>query len=462
MKNCAVILAAGQGTRMKSELPKVLHEVCGRALVEHVLAACTDAGIERTVTVVGNGKEAVMARLEGKCEFAVQEQRLGTGHAAMMAMPALENEHGYCVICAGDMPLISGKTLRALMEKAEAEGLSACVLSASVADPTGYGRIVRDIDGTVRAIVEQKDATEEQKKIKEVNTSVYCFALCELRRALTQLRPNNAQGEYYLTDTLEILRQEGKRVDAFCMEDETEAMGINDRVQLARAQKLMQRRINEMHMREGVTLVDPDTIYIEAGEEIGSDTVIYPSNYLASGTRIGKNCTLHSGNRLENAVLGDGVEVASSTLLSCFVGSRTTVGPNAYLRPKAKIGEGARIGDFVEIKNAVIGNGSKVSHLSYVGDAEIGESCNIGCGVVFVNYDGKHKFRTSVGDRVFVGSNSNIVAPVTLSSGAYIAAGSTVTKSVEGGALCIARARQEEKPGWADRLREKWQSEEIK
>ena len=462
MKNCAVILAAGQGTRMKSELPKVLHEVCGRALVEHVLAACAEAEIERTVVVVGNGKEQVMQRLAGQCEFAVQAQRLGTGHAAMMAMPALAEESGYCVICAGDMPLISGNTLRALMQKAQQEALSACVLSARVQDPTGYGRIIRDLDGTVQAIVEQKDATEEQKRIREVNTSVYCFALEDLRQALTQLKPNNAQGEYYLTDTLSVLKAQGRRVDAFCMEDETEAMGINDRVQLAQAQKLMQRRLNERHMRAGVTLLDPETTYIEAGVEIGSDTVIYPNNYLGTGTRIGKNCVLHGGNRMEAAVLGDGVTVSASTLLSCSVGSGTTVGPNAYLRPNARIGEHARIGDFVEIKNAVIGNGSKVSHLAYVGDAEIGEKCNIGCGVVFVNYDGKHKYRTVVGNRVFVGSNANVVAPVTLEDGAYIAAGSTVTRSVKGGALCIARARQEEKPGWADRLYEKWQDEEKK
>lgn len=455
--DCAcVVLAAGQGTRMKSQMPKVLHNVCGKALIEHVLTAA--AGISDTpVVVIGNGSQQVRALLGDSVRYALQAERKGTGHAVMECFDQVEIHNKYTLVCAGDMPLITAASLEALCEKAE--GFGACVLSAELENPYGYGRIVRNIDGTFKRIVEQKDATSGEAEGKEVNTSVYVFRTELLREALKQLSPANAQGEYYLTDCLEII---GNRtpIGVLCLSDATEAFGINDRVQLAEAAALMQYRINAEHMRAGVTIIDPYNTYIEAEVEIGVDTVIYPGNYIGRGSRIGSNCTLVGSNRLEAARLGDGVTVSASTLLSCSVGDNTTVGPNAYLRPKAVIGKNARIGDFVEIKNAVIGNGSKVSHLSYVGDAEVGEGCNIGCGVVFVNYDGKHKFHSKVGDRVFIGSNANIVAPVVLEDGAYIAAGSTVTKDIPPGALCVARCREYIKEEWADRLRASWLEEE--
>ncbi|MDD6203814.1 MAG: bifunctional UDP-N-acetylglucosamine diphosphorylase/glucosamine-1-phosphate N-acetyltransferase GlmU [Firmicutes bacterium] len=450
-----IILAAGQGTRMKSTMPKVLHKVCGRALVEHVLTACSGTG--KPAVVIGNGSEMVRGLLGDSVRYAMQEQRKGTGHAVMECFRQLDIDTEYTLVCAGDMPLITAQTLQELCKRAE--GLGACVLSACMDNPFGYGRIIRNQDGTFKKIVEQKDATAQEAEVREVNTSVYVFRTELLRSALKQITPANAQGEYYLTDCLEIISREAP-IGVMCLDDPDEAFGINDRVQLAQAEAIMRRRINCGHMKNGVTLTDPDNTYIEAGVSIGADTVIYPGSYIGTGTVIGSRCVLRGANRIENSVIGDGVSVEASTLLSCRVGDGTTVGPNAYLRPGAVIGRKARIGDFVEIKNASVGDGSKVSHLSYVGDADVGSGCNIGCGVVFVNYDGKHKFRSVVGDRVFVGSNANIVAPVHLADGAYIAAGSTVTRDIPSGALCVARSREYIKEEWADKLRASWEEEE--
>lgn len=449
-----VILAAGQGTRMKSDMPKVLHKVCGLALVEHVIQACRSIG--EPVVIIGNGSEKVKALLGDGVSYALQAERKGTGHAVMECFTQVEINTEYTLVCAGDMPLITGASLERLC--ACMEGKGACVLSASMEDPFGYGRIIRNADGTFKKIVEQKDATAEEALVNEVNTSVYVFKTKLLADALKRITPANAQGEYYLTDCLEIINRT-EPIGVMCLEDATEAFGINDRVQLAEAAAIMQRKINNMHMRNGVTLIDPCNTYIEAGVEIGSDTVIYPGSYIGKGSKIGKNCILMGGNRFDNAVVGDGCTVEASVLLNCKVGDGTTVGPNAYLRPKAVIGNNARIGDFVEIKNATIGDGSKVSHLSYVGDATVGKKCNIGCGTVFVNYDGKHKHRSVVGDNVFVGSNSNLIAPVELKDGAYIAAGSTVTRDIPSGSLCVARSREYIKEGWADELRRSWERE---
>ncbi len=453
-----IILAAGQGTRMKSELPKVLHSVCGLPIVMHVCRAFAEAGIQRPVAVVGNKHEMVMQAMGQSVDFAYQEKQLGTGHAVLTALPQIA-EDGLVVICAGDMPLITGETISQLIKNTLERDYAACVLTAVLPSSAGYGRIVRGKNGELIKIVEERDASPEEKEIREVNTSVYCFQVKALRGVLSRLRPDNAQGELYLTDALELLSAAGARTGAMQAEDYREAMGINDRVQLAQAAKLMQKRINRRHMLNGVTLIDPESIYIDWDVEIGRDTVIYPNNYLCSGTVIGEGCTLYEGNRLEKSRLGDGVSIRCSTLIEAEVGSNSTVGPNAYLRPKAIVGNNARIGDFVELKNCSIGNKSKVSHLAYVGDADVGSGCNIGCGVVFVNYDGKHKFRSKIGDNVFVGSNSNLVAPVVLEDGAYVAAGSTVTQDVPGGALCIARARQTVKPGWAEQKRREWEKE---
>ena len=346
------------------------------------------------------------------------------------------------------MPLITADTFNSLVETAIENEMSACVLTAVVENPFGYGRIIRDADGSVSGIVEQRDATEEQKLICEVNTSIYCFKIPELLDALTKVNSNNAQGELYLTDTLGILRSAGKKVGACIAKDVTEAMGINDRVQLSEAERVMRRRINERIMREGVTLIDPDSTYIEPDVTVGNDTVIYPGTYLAGKTVIGNNCVLRGNNFIDNSVIGNGVQICGAVINGAKIGDNTTVGPYAFIRPESEIGANVRVGDFVEIKKSVIGDNTKVSHLTYVGDAEVGKNVNLGCGTVFANYDGEKKHRTTVGDNAFIGCNSNLVAPLEVGENAFVAAGSTVTENVEANDLCIARSRQTVKKGW--------------
>lgn len=454
MIQTALILAAGEGKRMKSALPKVMHKVCGLPLIEYVLQAVSAVSDGAPVAVVGNGKELVEEYLGDRVRYAVQHERKGTAHAVMTARSYLAGQQGYVTVTAGDMPAITAETFIALAEYTKTQKLAACVLTAVVPDATGYGRILRGEDGSVAGIVEHRDATEEQKKINEINTSIYCFDIESLLFALDRVKADNAQGELYLTDTIAILRAAGKAVGGFIAADPQEAEGINDRVQLQAAEKVMRRRINTRLMEEGVTLIDADSTYIEKTVTVGKDTVIYPGNVLSGGTVIGENCILYPNNRMENAVIGDGVTVQSSVILDARVGDGTTVGPYAYLRPHTEVGKKARIGDFVELKNARIGDGSKVSHLTYVGDGDVGIDCNIGCGVVFVNYDGKNKFRTSVADHAFIGSNSNLVAPLQIGSHAFVAAGSTVTEDVPDNALCIARGRQVNKADWVLKKKE--------
>ncbi len=448
MYKTALILAAGDGKRMKSELPKVLHKVCGKELIAHVLKAVSRISDDAPIVITGNKRELIESLLKDKARFVVQPERRGTAHAVLCAKDYLEGREGYVTVTAGDMPLITEQTFEILLQKTVSEGLDACVLTAVVENADGYGRILRDEKNGVYGIVEHRDASEEQKKIQEINTSVYCFKVDSLLDALKKVRNNNVQGELYLTDTLAILKEEGKKIGACILEDAMEAMGINDRVQLAQAEKVMRRSINEKIMRSGVTLIDPDNTYIEADVEIGQDTVIYPNNLLSKGTKIGRDCILFPGSRIEASVIGDRCEIQASVILESRIGKETKIGPNAYLRPNSVIGDYVRIGDFVEVKNSTIGNGSKVSHLTYVGDAEMGQNCNVGCGTVFVNYDGAHKHHTQVGDHVFIGCNTNLIAPVKVGNNAFIAAGSTVTEDVEENDLCIARARQCVKKGW--------------
>jgi bifunctional UDP-N-acetylglucosamine pyrophosphorylase/glucosamine-1-phosphate N-acetyltransferase len=448
MYKTSLILAAGDGKRMKSEVPKVMHKVCGYPLVKHVYNAVKTISDDEPIVITGRCGELLHNLFGDTARYAEQAERRGTAHAVMCGQHYLEGKEGYVIITAGDMPMITAETFKKLVDTSIENGMSACVLTAVVDDAFGYGRIIRDENGFVLGIVEHRDATEEQKKIKEINTSIYCFNISDLLNALKKVDSNNAQGELYLTDTLSILRSEGKRVGACIASDATEAMGINDRVQLAAAEKMMRKRINEKIMREGVTLIDPESTYIEAGVVIGSDTTVYAGNLITGNTVIGKNCILYPNSRIDNAVIDDGVEVQCSVILSSKIGANTKVGPNAYIRPETVIGENARIGDFVEIKKSTIGNNTKVSHLTYVGDAQVGENCNMGCGTVFVNYDGKEKHKTVVGDHVFIGCNVNLIAPVKIGDNAFIAAGSTVTDDVEENDLCIARARQTNKKGW--------------
>ncbi len=449
----AIVLAAGEGKRMKSNTPKILHKAAGKALSEWVVDAAAEATDQPPVLVIGKNADMVKDYFGERVRYAVQSEPLGSGHAVMAASEYLTGD-GYVIVVAGDMPLIQAQTLKHLAQTAADQALGACLLTATVDDATGYGRVIRGEDGGVKRIVEHRDATEEQKAIREINLSVYCFGAALLREALASLKPNNVQGEYYLTDCIEYISSSGKRIEAVSCVSADEWMGVNDRVQLADAAKKLRRRINNELMLSGVTMIDPDSTYIEASVTVQQDVTIYPGVTLEGTTVIKQGAVLYPGSRIANSTIGAGTTVQNAVVLSATVGDNSTIGPYAYLRPGSLIGNGCRVGDFVEVKNAHIKDGAKVSHLSYIGDGEIGEKSNIGCGVVFVNYDGKKKSKTIVGKNAFIGCNANLVAPVTIGDGAYVAAGSTVTKDVEEDALCVARSRQTVIEGWAKRRRE--------
>lgn len=447
----SVILAAGMGTRMKSKMPKVLHKVCGKPLSKWVIDASEAAGADKVCTVVGHKAETVKEVLGDVCEFALQAEQKGTGHAVMQAIDVIKNSKGEVVILNGDTPLITAETINKAIEYHKNNGNQATVITAILDDATGYGRIVRDNDGSVLKIVEQKDASEEEKKINEVNSGMYVFDAQSLVYALDKITPNNAQGEYYLTDTLEILLSAGKKIGGYAISDNDEIRGINDRVQLNEAEKIMQKRINEYHMRNGVTMRNPESVYIEDGVEIGNDTEICQNVTIKSGTKIGSDCVIGSGSMLDRAVIHDGVDVLSSVILESEVDEGTHVGPFAYIRPNCHVGKEVKVGDFVELKNSNIDDGTKISHLTYIGDSDVGKRVNFGCGTVTCNYDGKKKYRTTIGDDCFVGCNTNFVSPINVGDGVYIAAGSTITEDIPENSLSIARARQVNKEGWKDK-----------
>ena len=447
----SVILAAGMGTRMKSKMPKVLHTVCGKPLSKWVIDASKAAGADKVCAVVGHKAETVKEVLGYVCEFALQAEQKGTGHAVMQAIDVIKNSKGEVVILNGDTPLITAETINKAIEYHKNNDNQATVITAILDDATGYGRIVRDNDGSVLKIVEQKDASEEEKKINEVNSGMYVFDAQSLVYALDKITPNNAQGEYYLTDTLEILLSAGKKIGGYAISDNDEIRGINDRVQLNEAEKIMQKRINEYHMRNGVTMRNPESVYIEDGVEIGNDTEICQNVTIKSGTKIGSDCVIGSGSMLDRAVIHDGVDVLSSVILESEVDEGTHVGPFAYIRPNCHVGKEVKVGDFVELKNSNIDDGTKISHLTYIGDSDVGKRVNFGCGTVTCNYDGKKKYRTTIGDDCFVGCNTNFVSPINVGDGVYIAAGSTITEDIPENSLSIARARQVNKEGWKDK-----------
>ena len=447
----SVILAAGMGTRMKSKMPKVLHKVCGKPLSKWVIDASKAAGADKVCAVVGHKAETVKEVLGDVCKFALQAEQKGTGHAVMQAIDVIKNSKGEVVILNGDTPLITAETINKAIEYHKNNGNQATVITAILDDATGYGRIVRDNDGSVLKIVEQKDASKEEKKINEVNSGMYVFDAQSLVYALDKITPNNAQGEYYLTDTLEILLSAGKKIGGYAISDNDEIRGINDRVQLNEAEKIMQKRINEYHMRNGVTMRNPESVYIEDGVEIGNDTEICQNVTIKSGTKIGSDCVIGSGSMLDRAVIHDGVDVLSSVILESEVDEGTHVGPFAYIRPNCHVGKEVKVGDFVELKNSNIDDGTKISHLTYIGDSDVGKRVNFGCGTVTCNYDGKKKYRTTIGDDCFVGCNTNFVSPINVGDGVYIAAGSTITEDIPENSLSIARARQVNKEGWKDK-----------
>ena len=447
----SVILAAGMGTRMKSKMPKVLHKVCGKPLSKWVIDASEAAGADKVCAVVGHKAETVKEVLGDVCEFALQAEQKGTGHAVMQAIDVIKNSKGEVVILNGDTPLITAETINKAIEYHKNNGNQATVITAILDDATGYGRIVRDNDGSVLKFFAQKDASKEEKKINEVNSGMYVFDAQSLVYALDKITPNNAQGEYYLTDTLEILLSAGKKIGGYAISDNDEIRGINDRVQLNEAEKIMQKRINEYHMRNGVTMRNPESVYIEDGVEIGNDTEICQNVTIKSGTKIGSDCVIGSGSMLDRAVIHDGVDVLSSVILESEVDEGTHVGPFAYIRPNCHVGKEVKVGDFVELKNSNIDDGTKISHLTYIGDSDVGKRVNFGCGTVTCNYDGKKKYRTTIGDDCFVGCNTNFVSPINVGDGVYIAAGSTITEDIPENSLSIARARQVNKEGWKDK-----------
>ncbi|MGF7015762.1 bifunctional UDP-N-acetylglucosamine diphosphorylase/glucosamine-1-phosphate N-acetyltransferase GlmU [Ornithinibacillus bavariensis] len=452
-KRYAIILAAGQGTRMKSKLYKVLHPVLGKPMVQHVLEHVKAVGLEEIVTVVGYGSDKVKEQLGETSEYVLQEEQLGTGHAVMQAEELLQDKKGTTIVVCGDTPLISEETFQKLVEFHEKEGSKATILTAKAEKPYGYGRVIRNANQEVERIVEQKDASPEELLVDEINTGTYCFDNEVLFEALRSVTNENAQGEYYLTDVIEILKKKSEKVMAFLCPDFDETLGVNDRLALAQAEKLMKRRINEMHMRNGVTIIDPDNTYIETDVVIESDVVIYPGTMISGPSIIRENAIIGPNSEIVNCEVGKDTVIKQSVATDSKIGERVKIGPFAHIRPDAVIADEVKIGNFVEIKKSELGVGSKVSHLSYIGDAHVGSNVNIGCGTITVNYDGKNKHLTTIEDDAFIGCNSNLIAPVTIGKGSYVAAGSTITKDVPADALSVARARQANKEGYATRIK---------
>ena len=411
----AVVLAAGKGTRMKSNKSKLVQKIYGKEIVLRSVENARKAGIDNIVAVVGHQKEEVQAVLGDSVKYAFQEEMLGTGHAVMQAKDYLEGKKGKVVVLNGDVPILRPETIKNLVEKSISNKEYATLLTAIYDDPYGYGRIIRDRGGNVEAIIEEKDATEVQREINEINAGIYCFDIEELLKALDLINNNNASGEYYITDVIKIMNDRGLKTGAVIVEDNTEILGVNDRVQLEILTKILRMRINAEHMKNGVTIEDSSTTYIYDDVEIGRDTVIHPNTTIKSGTSIGENCE---------------------------------IGPNSYIREGCKLANKVKIGSFVEIKKAIVGEGTKIPHLSYMGDCEIGPRTNIGCGTITCNYDGYKKSKTIIGEHCFIGSNVNLVAPVTVEDEAFVAAGSTITDDVPAYALAIARQRQINKDGW--------------
>lgn len=411
----AIVMAAGKGTRMKSKKSKLVHQIYGKELVKRAVENARKAGINDVITVVGYQKEQVQAVLGDTVKYAIQEEMLGTGHAVMQAKKYLKGKKGKVVILSGDVPILRPTTIQSLVEKSIERKEYATLLTAIYDNPSGYGRIIRDEGGNVKAIIEDKDATEMQKEIKEINAGIYCFDIKELLDALDSITSDNAQGEYYLTDVIKIMNDKGLKTGAVIVEDNTEILGVNDKVQLELLTRVLRVRINTEHMRNGVTIEDINTTYIYDDVEIGADTVIHPNTTIKSGVKIGEDCE---------------------------------IGPNAYIREGCDLANKVKIGSFVEIKKAKIAEGTKVPHLSYMGDCEIGSKTNIGCGTITCNYDGFNKSKTIIGDNSFIGSNTNLVAPVTLGNNTFVAAGSTITDDVPDYALAIARQRQTNKEDW--------------
>lgn len=448
----SIILAAGEGTRMKSTTPKVLHKILGVPMLEYVINSSKDADFEKVCVIIGHKADKVQEYFKDQ-DVIFREQPMGdeypygTGYAVMQSLEDFEDDDTV-VILNGDTPLIKAETLDELLVFHDLGHFACTILTADLNDPTGYGRIVRDDDARIVKIVEQKDANEKEKLIREINSGIFAFNGKALKSALAKLNTDNAQGELYLTDVIKILVSEKQKIGGFKLKDKREILGVNRRDSLAVCTQIMKERINKEVMINGVTLIDPNNIYIEKSVKIGEDTVIYPGVVLQGNTEIGRGCTLYGTTRIIDSKIGNSVSVDNTLIEESTIKDGTKIGPYAHIRPNSKIGNNVKIGNFVEVKNSNIGDGTKASHLAYIGDGDIGEEVNIGCGVIFVNYDGKNKFRSNVSDHAFIGSNSNLVAPVNVEEYGYVAAGSTITKDVKKGQLSVERAEQTNIDGW--------------
>ena len=451
-----VILAAGEGKRMKSSRSKLLHEIAGHSMLSYAVTAATEVQPGHIVVVVGHLRDQVeehLAEIAPHVLTAVQEEQLGTGHAVQVALAQLADLDGDVIVTYGDVPMLTGETLAALVSEHRTQQAIVTVLTAEVPDPTGYGRILRDADGMVSGIVEHRDADEIQRQISEINSGIYVFDAAALKTALTELEPTNEQGELYLSDVPAVVRQAGQPVAALLIDDLWQTEGVNDRIQLSRMNAEVNRRILHHWMREGVTVVDPATTWVHASVDLASDVILLPGTSLEGATSVGAGARIGPDTTLIDVEVGENAVVTRTQASLSVIGPAANVGPFAYLRPGTTLGAGGKIGTFVEAKNARIGAGAKAPHLSYLGDAVIGEGANIGAGVIFANYDGVRKSTTTVGAYSFVGSNSVLAAPVEVADGAYIAAGSTITGNVGPGDLGVSRSRQRNVSGWVARKR---------
>lgn len=456
----AIVMAAGRSTRFRTKTPKVLHHLWGKPLICYILEACEAVGAEPLVLVVGHQAGQIQQVLGARVHYAYQDPPLGTGHAVMCALPCLPNGVSHVLVLPGDTPLITGEDLKELLHYHLSQEADVTILTAELENPSHYGRILRDEQGRVMAIIEARDADPEVLKIREVNTSIYCFKIQPLISALRQIKPENNQQEYYLTDVIAILAKGGK-VAAYKAPDPSATLGVNNREELAQVGALLRERILRKWMLEGVTIVDPSSTYIDAGVTLGLDTLLYPGTILEGATQIGNDCRIGPYTRIVDSQVGEGCEILFSYVVGSKIGPRTRVGPFAHIRPGCEIGREVRIGNFVEVNRSQIEDGVKMSHLTYCGDAFVGEGTNIGAGTITCNYDGRRKHRTVIGKGAFIGSHTTLIAPVEIGEGAFIAAASPITQNVPPDALAIARSRQEIKEGWAKRRREGRSQEEA-
>lgn len=444
----AVVLAAGKGVRMCSELPKVVHKAAGKPMILHVVETIQSAGITDITVVVGHGKDKVMEILQNyQVKFAIQEEQLGTGHALLQAKNYIEPSSTVLVL-SGDTPLLRSKTLLDLVAVHQQQNAISSFISAELPNPYGYGRVIRNHDGSFARIVEEKDASEEQRLINEINSGIYCFQASDVFERLGELNTNNVQGEYYLTDVLEMQVRTGQKIGIIKIDDNQEIYGANDRVQLSYIEGILRKRKNVELMKKGVTIIDPASTFIDQEVSIGKDTIIYPFTLIEGTTSIGEACEIGPYCRISNSIIAERVIIESSRIIEAKIGKGCTIGPYAYLRPQAELHDNVKVGDFAEIKKSVIGENSKVPHLSYIGDAVIGKGVNIGAGTITCNFDGINKYPTIIEDRAFIGSNTNLVAPVKVGENATVGAGSTITRDVLPDSLAVERAQQKQIPNW--------------